>query len=76
MGFNAVTVPSPDNGEAAGTLSNPLLFDQTAFFGTSYDPGLNVVRGAGVQGAPAMVDRNGGRPSRVNQWNIALQRES
>ena len=74
-GFNSVTIPSPGNGVAAGIMSRPLLFDQKALFGAPYDPGLNVVAGGGIQGAPAVVDRNMGRPSRVSQWNISLQRE-
>ncbi len=74
-GFNTVTIPSPGNGVAAGIMSKPLLFDQKALFGASYDPGLNVVAGGGIQGAPALVDHNMGRPSRVFQWNISLQRE-
>jgi len=75
MGFNSVTIPSPGNGVGAGFLSQPLVFNQTALWGAAYDPGLNVVPGGGIQGAPAMVDRNSGRPARVNQWNISLQRE-
>ena len=75
MGFNSVTIPSPGNNVAAGTLSKPLVFDQNALFGAPYDPGLNVVAGGGIQGAPALVDRNMGRPSRVLQWNVSLQRE-
>ncbi len=75
MGFNTVTIPAPGNGVGAGVLSQPLVFNQTALFGAAYDPGLNVVPGGGIQAAPAMVDRNSGRPSRVNQWNISLQRE-
>src|SRR5437588_7051897 len=74
-GFNSVTIPSPGNNIAAGTMSKPLVFDQTALFGASYDPGLNVVPGGGIQGGPAIVDPNMGRPSRVVQWNISLQRE-
>ena len=74
-GFNTVTIPSPGNGVGAGVLSQPLAFNPTALYGASYDPGLNVVPGGGIQGAPALVDRNSGRPSRVNQWNISLQRE-
>ncbi len=38
-------------------------------------PGVNVIPGAAVQAAPASVDPNGGRPPRVSQWNISLQRE-
>jgi hypothetical protein len=74
-GFNTVTVPSPGNGVGAGFLSQPLNINQTALYGASYDPGLNVVPNGGIQAAPALVDRNGGRPSRVNQWNISVQRE-
>ncbi len=75
MGFNSVTIPSPGNNVAAGTMSKPLVFDQNALFGAPYDPGLNVVALGGIQGAPALVDPNMGRPSRVVQWNISLQRE-
>ena len=75
MGFNSITIPSPGNNVAAGTMSKPLVFDQNVLFGAPYDPGLNVVAGGGIQGAPALVDPNMGRPSRVVQWNISLQRE-
>jgi hypothetical protein len=75
MGFNSVTIPSPGNGVAAGVMSLPLAFDETALYGAAYNPGLNVVPGGGVQGAPSLVDPNGGRPSRVNQWNVSMQRE-
>ena len=75
MGFNVVNIPSPGNGVAAGTISQPLVLNQALLYGAAYDPGLNVIPGAAVQGAPALVDRNGGRPPRVNQWNISVQRE-
>lgn len=75
MGFNSVTIPSPGNSIAAGQMAQPLVFDQTALFGAPYNPSLNVVAGGGIQGAPAIVDQNMGRPSRVIQWNISLQRE-
>ncbi len=74
-GFNTVSVVSPGNGVAAGTLSAPLNINQAALYNASYDPGLLVVPGAAVQGAPSLVDPNGGRPPRVSQWNISLQRE-
>lgn len=74
-GFNTVTIPSPGNGVGAGFMSQPLVFNQAALWGATYDPGLNVVPGGGIQSAPSLVDRNSGRPARVNQWNISLQRE-
>lgn len=75
MGFNVVNIPAPGNGVAAGTISKPLALDPGLLYGAAYDAGLNVIPGAAVQGAPALVDRNGGRPSRVNQWNFSLQRD-
>jgi len=75
MGFNVVNLPSPGNGVAAGTISRPLVLDQQLLYGAAYDPGLNVIPGGAVQAAPALVDRNGGRPSRVNQWSVSVQRD-
>lgn len=75
LGFNTITVPSSGNGLAAGVLSQPLNLDQNALYNASYDPGLFVVPGVGVQASPGLYDRNTGRPPRVNQWNISLQRE-
>jgi len=75
MGFNTITIPSPGNGVGAGFLSQPLVFNPVALYGAAYDPGLNVVPGGGIQNPPAYVDPNSGRPERVNQWNISLQRE-
>ncbi len=75
MGFNVINFNSPGNGVSSGLISAPLRLDQNLLYGASYDPGLNVISGAAVQAAPALVDVNGGRPSRVNQWSISLQRE-
>jgi hypothetical protein len=75
LGFNTITVPAVGSGLGAGVLSQPLVFDQNALYGASYDPGLFVTAGTAVQSAPSLVDRNGGRPPRVNQWSISVQRE-
>jgi Carboxypeptidase regulatory-like domain len=75
MGFNTINFNSPGNNVAAGTISNPLVYSQTALNGASYDPGLLVNPGGAVQGAPASIDPNGGRPPRVNQWNVSIQHQ-
>jgi hypothetical protein len=75
MGFNVVNITSPGNGVASGTISRPLTLNPALLYGAAYDAGLNVIPGAAVQAAPTLVDRNGGRPSRVNQWNFSVQRE-
>jgi hypothetical protein len=72
---NSLSLPSPGNGVAAGILSQPLNLNQSLLYSASYDPSYNVFPGSTVQGAPYLVDPNGGRPPRVNQWNISLQRE-
>jgi hypothetical protein len=75
MGFNTISFPSPGNGVAAGKISQPLVYDNNALYGASYNPGLLVSPGGTIQSAPATVDPNGGRPPRINQWNVSLQRE-
>jgi hypothetical protein len=74
MGFNSIPFNSPAFGEPGFTLRQGLRYSTAELLAASYDPGLLVVPGRLV-GAPAHVDRNGGRPPRVNQWNISLQRE-
>jgi hypothetical protein len=75
MGFNNVPFSSPQSGVAAGTLSQPLVYDPNLLYGASYNPGLNVKAGGPLSGSPSNIDPNGGRPPRVNQWNISIQRE-
>jgi hypothetical protein len=74
MGFNSISFTAPQSGVEAGKLSNGLVWDPVALYGASYDPGLRVVPGAAVQSSPSNVDPNGGRPPRMNQWNVSLQR--
>jgi hypothetical protein len=75
MGYNTINFTSIGNGVPAGKLSDGLTWSPAALYGASYDPGLLVNPGAAVQNAPTVIDPNGGRPPRVNQWNVSLQRE-
>jgi hypothetical protein len=75
MGFNTINFNSVGNGVPAGKLSDGLKWDPNALYGASYNPGLLVNPGGAVQNAPNVTDPNGGRPPRVNQWNISLQRQ-
>ena len=75
MGFNTINFTSPGNGVEAGTLANGLSWDPAVLYGASYNPGLLVNPGAAVQNAPNVLDPNGGRPPRINQWNVSVQRE-
>ena len=75
MGFNTVNFTAPQSGVPIGKLSDGLIYDHAALYVASYNPGLLVIPGAAVQGSPSNVDPNGGRPPRINQWNVSLQRE-
>jgi hypothetical protein len=75
MGFNTINFTSPGNGVEAGSLVSGLTWDPAALYAASYNPGLLVNPGAAVQNSPNTIDPNGGRPPRVNQWNISVQRE-
>jgi hypothetical protein len=75
MGYNTVNFVAPQSGVPVGSLSNPLVYDHSALYAASYNPGLLVTPGAAVQGSPSNVDPNGGRPPRINQYTVSLQRE-
>jgi hypothetical protein len=74
MGFNTISFPSPGNGLPAGKLSNGFTYNSNDLYGASYNPGL-LVSTTGTNSAPNVMDPNGGRPPRVNQWNVSVQRE-
>lgn len=73
MGFNTLNFNSPGPGLPALALQNGLQYNPADLLRASYDPGLLV--GGNLQNATAIIDPNGGRPPRTNQWNVSLQRE-
>lgn len=77
MGFNVINFNAVGNGVGAGVLGQPLPnVTLPALYQATYDPGNLLIPGASIGGALASnIDRNGGRPPRVEQWNISLQRE-
>ena len=77
-GFNTISFGATDivNNGAAGKLSDGLHWNPSELYGAAYDQGYNsYITGTSLQNAVGNVDPNGGRPPRVNQWNISLQRE-
>jgi len=77
VGFNTLSFSNPAYGQAVSRLSDGLHYDPSQLYAASFDPGiypkagqLNVPSAWGAQ----INDPNGGRPARVNQWNIAVQR--
>lgn len=78
VGFNSLTWANPQYGVAATQFQGGLVYNPAELYAASFDPGivprlgqLNVPPAWGAQ----INDPNGGRPGRVNQWNIAVQRQ-
>jgi hypothetical protein len=70
---NTDTVPTPQEGQDAFRLRDGIPSSVNPQWPV-FDPARGHPDGS-VVGAPAMVDRNAGRPERVYQWNISVQRE-
>jgi len=75
VGFDVYQVPVPATSQAASLLKNGLTYNRTALYTPTLNPGLGLTPGSVATNVGTMYDRNGGRPERINQWNIALQRE-
>jgi hypothetical protein len=74
MGFNSLSFGTPAFGEAAFLLQNGMSYNVADLLGASYDPGIRPTIGQ-TNSPPSNVDRNAGRPPRVINWNLSVQRE-
>jgi carboxypeptidase family protein len=79
LGFNSIDFSNPAFGEAALALKDGLVYNRNDLHTTSLDPGIRPLPGQtsdfGAFWWGVIKDRNGGRPGRINQWNISVQRE-
>jgi Carboxypeptidase regulatory-like domain/TonB dependent receptor len=74
VGFNTLNFTSSAFGLPAAVLSQGLQYNPAALNDASYNPGIVPSPGQ-INSPPYIIDRNAGRPPRVSQWNISLQRE-
>ena len=77
FGFNTLASNNPGAGKPAFLLKNGIPYQTADLFANSQNPGLRPVN-PNAPPAPLdlpYVDRNAGRPPRIQQWNITLQRE-
>ena len=74
VGYNTLTFSNPSYGEAGAILRNGLSYNPADLSAATFDPGIRPNPGT-VNPPPYYIDPSAGRPSRVNQWNISLQRE-
>jgi outer membrane receptor protein involved in Fe transport len=73
-GFNTLNFVSNVYGDPAVTFATGLQYDPAQLYVATYDPGIQPQPGT-ITSPPNWVDDTSGRPGRVNQWNVSLQRE-
>ena len=80
-GYDTITYSSPRSGASAlpNGLQGGLLVNTALFSATLHQPGAlpttNPITGLSNLNTPAFYDPSLGRPPRISQYNIALQRE-
>jgi hypothetical protein len=79
LGYNSVQTSAPSFGGVYGSFRNGLVYDHALLSTMNLNPGVNTVPGqlntfSGVWGG-LYNDAGAGRPARINQWNIAVQRQ-
>ena len=70
---NSASANTPAFGQIAGLLQNGIPSSVQAAWPTLSNPAAGQAPGAVVTG-PLLVDRNAGRPMRLLQWNVTVQR--
>lgn len=77
LGFNSVTA-STGYGYAVSQFQNGIQYSPAVLSQVNLNPGIAPLPGS-LAAAPAWAaqfrDPDGGKPARVNQWNIAVQRQ-
>jgi hypothetical protein len=77
LGINSVT-NSTGYGFSVSQFSNGIKYNSADLYTATLNPGVAPTPGslaAAPAWGPQFRDPNGGRPARMNQWNIALQRQ-
>jgi hypothetical protein len=72
--FNQLSFVAPSYGIPAATLSAGLPYTQAQLFPSTLNPGARPSPNQ-INSPSYFIDPNGGRPPRVNQWSIGIQRE-
>jgi hypothetical protein len=74
VGWNTLSFSNGNYGTPSVQLHNGLQFSEATLNAASYSPGLFPSPGQ-INSPPYYIDRAGGRPPRINQWNISVQRQ-
>jgi hypothetical protein len=73
-GFNTLSFSNSAFAEPALQLQTGMQYNPASLSGASLDPGIRPLLGQ-INSPPTYENPSGGRPGRINQWNISLQRE-
>src|SRR6266567_5258181 len=76
VGFNTLNISNSTGlfGDPAMYLKDGLQYNFSGLYAATYDPGVRPDKGT-INSPPSYLSPQGGRPPRINQWNIAIQRE-
>ena len=74
IGYNAISFVAPGFGLPAATFAQGLPYTQAQLYPASLNPGIVPFPGQ-LNSPPYWIDPNGGRPPRIDQWNIGVQRQ-
>jgi len=76
VGFNTLNFSNSTGlfGDPALYMKDGLKYNFADLYTATYDPGVRPDKGT-INSPPSYLSPQGGRPPRINQWNIALQRE-
>jgi hypothetical protein len=73
-GWNTLSFSNPTYGAPALMLRDGLSYSLADLYNVAYNNGIRPTTGQ-INSPPPLIDRGAGRPPRVTQWNISLQRE-
>ncbi|SPE39911.1 hypothetical protein SBA3_3490008 [Candidatus Sulfopaludibacter sp. SbA3] len=79
LGYNSVQTSAPSFGLVSSQLQNGIVYNPASLSTLNLNPGVNTTPGqlntfSSVWGG-LYNDPGAGRPARINQWNVALQRQ-
>jgi hypothetical protein len=74
IGYNSITFVSPGFGTPAANFAQGLPYTPAQLHPATLSAGIVPFTGQ-LNSPPYWMDPNGGRPPRINQWNIGFQRE-
>ena len=74
VGWNTLNFSPVSFGQPATTFATGLVYNLSDLYSLSLSPGLLPLPGT-INSPPYYQDRNAGRPARINQWNVWVQRE-